>query len=124
MILLSRILNAANSAHTMLCEMMEEYVVKNKPLQDNILESAAINKSFQDNFRESANVSRNRNQKRRAFTEVSMELHPYRKKIKITNWNDFDISQLNKTAENWLMSKELDVTWMLLNMHKIVDVSM
>lgn len=101
-----------------------ENSIANEAVQGNILESAVTDETVQGNFAKSATVFRKRNRNRRAYTEVPMEMQPFTKKVKIAAWNDFDISRLNKTPDNLLMSKELDVTWMLLHLYKISDVPM
>lgn len=64
-----------------------------------------------------------RHRKRQTFDEITFDMQPFTKKLKIATWNQLDISALNKAPEN-LTSKQLDVVWMLSHMHIISNIPM
>ncbi|CAH2228320.1 jg1066, partial [Pararge aegeria aegeria] len=88
-------------------------------------ENSTIDEIVHGSFPEfSINTPKTIKRKRRAFEEVTFEMHPFTKKLKITTWSQLDISELNKAPDNLSMSKQLDVTWMLLHKYKISNVPM
>lgn len=62
--------------------------------------------------------------RKRSFEEISFEMRPFTKKLKVATWNHLDISEINQVPENLRTVKQLDVAWMMSHMHKIADVPM
>lgn len=88
-------------------------------------ENSTIDEIVHGSFSElSITTTKTKKRKRRAFEEVTFEMHPFTKKLKIATWSQLDISELNKAPDNLSMSKQLDVMWMLLHKYKISDVPM
>uniref|UniRef100_A0A6P7FYQ7 Uncharacterized protein LOC114335591 n=1 Tax=Diabrotica virgifera virgifera TaxID=50390 RepID=A0A6P7FYQ7_DIAVI len=93
------------------------------PSIDSEIEIVASNKTVHSNILEST-LSTPRNRKRRAFEEVSFEMRPFTKKLKIATWNQLDISALNEDPTNVNTVKELDIMWMLSHKLNIPDIPM
>lgn len=87
-------------------------------------ENENLTTTVPENFLDSSMISTRRKRKRRAFEEITFDMHPYTKKLKISSWNQVDISKLNKTPDSLIISKQLDVVWMLLHLHRISDTPM
>ncbi|XP_077263749.1 uncharacterized protein LOC143898274 isoform X3 [Temnothorax americanus] len=122
-------LNGKDTLHDMVGIIYQD-VIQNEDtmsvVSPNVCENKNLttNKTVHSNFSESSMITTKRKRKRRSFDEITFVMHPFTKKLKITTWNQLDISELNQTPDSLMMSKQLDVAWMLLHMHRISDVPM
>ncbi|XP_018358131.1 PREDICTED: uncharacterized protein LOC108757918 isoform X2 [Trachymyrmex cornetzi] len=87
------------------------------------IENSTPNESTHDNISECTTTVQ-RKRKRRTFDEITFDMRPYAKKLKIGTWNQLDISALNEAPENVIMSKQLYIMWMLSHVYRIPHVPM
>lgn len=87
-------------------------------------DNSTTNESAHASTAETSLSSVRRRKRRRTFEEVTFELRPFTKKMKISGWNKLDVSQLNYPPDNLTKSIQLDTAWMLLHKLNVDDVPM
>ncbi|GBP88409.1 hypothetical protein EVAR_71174_1 [Eumeta japonica] len=102
--------------------VQNEDIIPVIPSSTSKIANITLNETVLNNISESP-LPTPRTRKRRAFEEITFDMRPFTKKLKIT-WNQFDISALNKNPLNLTTTKELDVLWMLSHKLNIADIPM
>lgn len=123
-------LNGKDTLHDTVGTIFQDIVQNPNPVSVEssspyVNENSSIDEIVHSSFSKfSITTAKTRKRERRALDEVTFEMRPFTKKLKITTWSQLDISELNKAPDNLSMSKQLDVTWMLLHKYKISNVPM
>lgn len=83
-------------------EIIFQNIIQNEnPLPIIPLTSSEISsQTVSSNISEST-LSTTRNRKRRVFQEITFEMCPFTRKLKIVTWNQLDISALSKEPTNF-----------------------